>query len=89
MTCSKSMFFSIVFDNTKKNVQKASFFPLFLTTQIFMVSKKSTFFELCHSIKAKQTPPPELCGAFRGDPELNVGALTKPIYTRARINDWR
>ena len=50
------------------------------------IKKKLTFFR--HVELPKQTAPPRRSfaarsGAFRGDPQLNVGALPKPIYTRA------
>ena len=58
--------------------------------------KKSYFFLAVAIYQSKVDPPagafrrvPGRAGAIRGDPELNVGALPKPIYTRARIKDWR
>ena len=56
------------------------------------IKKKLTFFR--RGDLPKQSGPPRRSfpgrdGAWRGDPELNVGAPPKPIYTRARINDWR
>ena len=55
-----------------------------------MVPKKSYFFLAAAIYQSKVDPPagawrgvPGRVGGLRGDPELNVGALPKPIYTRA------
>ena len=50
------------------------------------IKKKLTFFR--RGDLPKQSGPPRRnfpgrCGALRGVPELNVGALPKPIYTPA------
>ena len=52
------------------------------------IKKKLTFFR--HVELPKQTAPPRRSvparsGASRGDPELNVGALPKPIHTRVSM----
>ena len=59
---------------------------------MFKIMQKVTFFR--HVELPKQTAPPRRSfaardGAIRGVPQLNVGALPKPIYTRARIKDWQ
>ena len=52
--------------------------------------KKNSLFFAMSSYQSKLPPPAGASrgvtgrvGAFRRDPELNVGALPKPIYTRA------
>ena len=85
-----------VFLTVKKTVFKNTMiFHAFLNF-FFIVPKKSYFFLAMSIYQSKVDPPAGAIrrvaarhGAFRGDPELNVGALPKPIYTRARINDWR
>ena len=92
-----------VFLTTKKTVFKNTMiFHAFLNYVFLLFPKNLTFFR--HVDLPKQSGPPRRSfparhgasrgvqgrsGASRGDPELNVGALPKPIYTRARIKDWR
>ena len=47
------------------------------------IKKQLTFFRHVELPKQTAPPPPWRHGACRRDPELNVGALPKPIYTRA------
>ena len=79
----KAMFFHVFLRSCSKKLWFTQFFAK-------PHQKNHTFFFAMSSYQSKVDPPagawrgvPGRHGASRRDPELNVGALPKPIYTRA------